>query len=137
MPSGSAVLQSDGTETEPDASLEEMRAELKQRLLAASALAEKHRALAEALESQQQRLADLQPPAPIDLADRLMGSSNKLLGGLVEQPPPTTGSFPVGGWKSRNPQNMTSAAYRDVAVSAGIPFRAHGLFGPAGLGRAR
>jgi hypothetical protein len=126
---GTATAQSDATETEPEASLEEMRAELKQKLLAAAALAEKHRALAEALEVQQQRFAGLERPAPTDLADQLMALSN--LGGLVEQPAPTTGSFPVGGWKARNPQDMTSAAYRAAAVAAGIPFRPNGLFGPA------
>eukprot|EP01043_Picozoa_sp_COSAG02_P023882 COSAG02_NODE_1288_length_13447_cov_17.387549_9_plen_366_part_00 len=126
---GTVPAQLDAMGTEPGASLEEMRAELKQKLLAAAALAEKHRALAEALDGQQQRLAVLDPPAPTDLANQLMAPSN--LGGLVEQPPPITGSFPVGGWKARNPQDMTSAAYREEAVAAGIPFRPHGLFGPA------
>ena len=129
-PEPAVVAELDGAEVEPEPSLEEMRAELKQRLLAAAALAEKHRALAEALEGQQQRLAALDPPAPADLSDQLMAPSNLPLGGLVAQPAPTTGSFPVGGWKSRNPRDMTSAAYRDAAVATGIPFRPHGLFGP-------
>jgi hypothetical protein len=119
-------------EPEPEASLEEMRADLKQRLLAAAALAEKHRALAEAVEQQQTRLAALDPPTPTDLAHELMPSATALnLGGLVQQPPAKTGSFPVGGWKSRNPQDLCAAAYRAVAITAGIPFRPHGLFGPA------
>ena len=119
-------------EPEPEASLEEMRADLKQRLLAAAALAEKHRALAEAVEQQQTRLSALDPPTPTDLAHELMPSATALnLGGLVQQPPAKTGSFPVGGWKSRNPQDLCAAAYRAVAITAGIPFRPHGLFGPA------
>jgi len=112
-------------------SLEEMRAELKQRLLAAAALAEKHRALAESLEAQQQRTAALaQPAEPMDL---MAASSGQQLGGAVEQPPAKTGSFPVGGWKASRPSDMTAAGYRDACIAAGIPFRPNGLFGSADI----